>query len=404
MRRPPAVLALVLAACGGADDDAQVDRVTTTTAIAATTTEAEATTTTSTSTSTTTTAVAATTTTTEAPPEPVVFDLAELPELISELDTAVTQADPLELAGRIGGFPYAIPVPAGSTIARVDTVIRADADVREHEFTYSVVAPGGTVPDVDITLDDNGPGSVAITEIWDPIMADLGFERANSTGSDPGDPGGPNSVNHVYVPTESAPPTVNGLPATPGNVFVWSSEDITGAASGLDPVDPVGGYRIDADADLAASSPLGVPLLAAIADLVPRPDGAELARATVRLETRSPNAFEIDRGVHYVSISFEWTATPGSTVDDVAAVYADGSVFRDDQLLPAEASFFEDGVYDPAEVGVYGDTDRRLPLLLLRRYEGTLWIEESSDPAEPVTISYDVALNPNDPELAPAAG
>lgn len=398
-------IGLVLAACGGGNDAEPAGTAggpETTSAPEATTTTSDAgTTTTAPPTDETTSTAAATTTVPE--PEPAVFDLAELPPLITDLESAVTSGDPLELARRIGGFPFEIPVPEGSVIDRIDTDVRAADDVVFHEFTYSAVAPGGVVPDVDITLDDNGPGSVEITEIWDPIMAELGFERANSTASDPGDPGGPNSVNHVYVPTEGAPAGVNGVPATVGNVFVWSDEDVTGAASGLDPRDPVGGYRIDADAELAPSGPLGVPLLAAIGGLVPLPDGASLDRAVLRLETRAPDAYEIDRGAHYVSISFEWTAAPTATVDDVATFYADPLIFVDD-LMAAEPSFFEDGVYEPAEIGAYGDADRRLPLLLLRRYEGTLWIEAPSEADDPVTISYDVALNPTDVELAPSEG
>lgn len=344
-----------------------------------------------------------TTPTTIAAPEVAVFDLATLTGLITPLDTELDTADPLQIARQLVGFPVEVGVPEGSTLFRIDATVRTyDDATRTHDLSYSVIAPGGTVPDIDINLDDNGPGSAQIIEIWDPIMTALGYDRSASTGSDPGDPGGPNSVNHVYVPGETVPGYVNGVPADVGNIFIWSFEDVTGATYGSDPTNLLGGYQIDTTADVAASEPFAVPLLQAIADRMPVPDTAELTDGTIRLETRRDDAFEIDRGKHYVSVSLTWTTS--TTTDELADFYTDGSLFDGEVLMAAEASFFNEDEYEPAVIGQYGDTDHRLPVLLARQYEGTLWIKSPSDPSDPATITYDVTLNPNDVALTAPAG
>lgn len=338
--------------------------------------------------------------TTEPAPRPVVFDLAELPAAIETLETDVATGDPLAVARLLGGFPLEVPVPAGSTLTRFDTDVDALADGGlSVEFGYAVIAPGATVPDIDITLDDNGPGSVQIVEIWDPIMTALGFDRTASTASDPGDPGGPNSVNHVYVPGEAAPTTVNGVPADVGNVFVWSTEDVTGAVYGSNPTDPLGGYRVDVDADLGPGAPIPVPLLAAIVPELPLPDTVTFDSATVRLESRSETAYEIDRGAVYLDVYVEWTAAEGVTTDDLAAFYADPSIVTGDVLRAAEPSFFDEGVWEPAELSPYGDADYRLPILVLDRYEGRLGIEEAYTEGDPASVWFRITLNPTDLRL-----
>lgn len=337
-------------------------------------------------------------------PEPTEFDLAELPALVEQL-TDITAIDPLAYAMALG-FPLDVPVPDGSTLYRVDITVdtRDEATdggaVREVGIEYSVIAPGGTVPDVDIEADDNGPGSVHVTEIWDPIMADLGYERKNSTASDPGDPGGPNSVNHVYVPTDAATMTINGVAADIGTVFVWAAEDMTGASYDSSNPPLEAGYRIDVSADVAADA-VPIPLLAAIADAMPVPDGAELVDASLRLQQRTADSFDADQGLDYLDLTIEWAAAPGATPDQLAAFYADQADFDGDVLIAAEPSFFNEGTYEPAEVSSYGDTDYRLPVLLLARYEGVLSLSAPTDDGEPAELSYRITLNPTDSVLSP---
>jgi hypothetical protein len=262
-----------------------------------------------------------------------------------------------------------------------------------------VIAPGGTIPDVDIDLDDNGPGSVQIIEIWDPIMSEIGYERKNSTTSDPGDPGGPHTVNHVYVPTEVAATDVNGSPAEIGTVFVWGDEDITGASYRSDELPLLGGYVVDLSADVDADV-VPVPLLAALLDTMPVPDGATFTNGTIRLNPRSPDSFDAEQGLNYVEITLEWDAAPGATPDELATFYTDAG-FDGDTLFPGEESFFAEGTYETGEVSTYGDTDYRLPVLFLMRYDGVLSLSASSDAGDPAEITYRVTLNPTDTVLAP---
>lgn len=333
-------------------------------------------------------------------PEPIEFDLATLPSLVERLGD-LSAVDPLAFAIELG-FPLEIGVPDGSTLYRVDQTVTArdgdDGTFNAVGSEYTVIAPDGTIPDVDIDLDDNGPGSVQITEIWDPIMTDLGYERKNSTTSDPGDPGGPNTVNHVYVPTEGAAADVNGTPADIGSVFVWGDEDVTGASYRSDSPPLQGGYRIDLSADVAAGA-VPVPILASLIDVMPVPDDAAFADASLRLIERSPDSFDANKGPNYIEITLVWTAAPGVTPDQLATFYAEAE-FDGSTLIAAEVPLSGDGPYRIGEVSKYGDTDYRLPVLLLSRYGGQISMSEAYDAGEPAEITYRVTLNPTDTELA----
>ena len=409
-------LVLALTACGGGDDEPAARPADTTTSVETTGLTSDTTAPTTTAPAPTTTAAAGATTappvatdpaTTAAPttvpaPEPVAFDLASLPTLVEQL-ADLTALDPLEYAMALG-FPIEVGVPDGSTLYRVDATVDAretDAGpINEVDTAYSVIAPGGTIPDVDIELDDNGPGSVQVTEVWDPIMTALGYERTNSTASDPGDPGGPNSVNHVYVPTPAAATDVNGVPADIGTVFVWADEDLTGASYDSSNPPLQGGYRIDLSADVGPDA-VPVPILAAIIDAMPVPDGATLTDAALRIQPRSPDSFDADKGPNYLDVTIEWAAPAGMGPDDLAAFYTDEASFDGEALIAAEVPLSGEGPYRLAEVAAYGDTDYRLALLLVQRYGGWLSLAAPYEAGDPAEISYHVTLNPTDTELAP---
>ncbi|NND74681.1 MAG: hypothetical protein HKN44_06700 [Ilumatobacter sp.] len=329
------------------------------------------------------------------PEPPPGVDLADLPTLIASVEAALAgTGDPLEMAQTLGGFPLDIPAPEGSTLYDISSRFqRLEQGTRETSFEYTTAGPGGNVPDVDINLDDNGPGSVQIIDVYDPVMAALGFERNASTASDPGEPGGPNSVNHVYVP-ETPVGTFNGIAGSAGNVFIWTDEDINGGSFSSEPI--LGGYRIDVDIDTSEDAPVPVPLLEALTAAVPTPDGMPLVAGEARIQRRSPDAFQIDRGAMYVAVRLEWEA---DDFDDVVAYYADGSVFAD-PLMAAEASFFNDGEYEPAEMYVYDGTDRRQSVLLLQRYEGLLGIDAPEEADGPVRITLDLDLDSIAPKLS----
>jgi len=409
-------LLIALAACGGGDEASSDDATSEVTASADTTDPAATTDTPNTTVAPS--ATTATPTTTAAPDPapatteaaapttvptvaPVEFDLDTLPGLVEQL-ADIAAIDPLEYA-KAFGFPLEVGVPDGSTLLRIDTTVAArasdDGSFNEFDMAYSVSAPGGTIPDLDINLDDNGPGSVQITEIWDPILTDLGYERKNSTTSDPGDPGGPNTVNHVYVPTEAASTDVNGHPADITTVFVWGDEDMTGAANDSDSPPLVGGYVVDVSADVAADI-IPVPLLASIAQAMPVPDDAAFVRAALRLIPRSPDSFGAEKGPNYLELMLEWQAAPGVTPDQLAEFYADAE-FDGDILIAAEVPLSGEGPYRLAEVSKYGDTDSRLPVLFLQRYGGMLSLSEAFQAGDPAEITYRVTLNPTDGVLAP---
>lgn len=336
---------------------------------------------------------------------PVSFDLATLPELIERSLLATTDATiaPLEIARRLLGFPYDIPVPEGSTLyeASVDPGFYDDGD--HFSFSYLAVAPGGVVPDIDITLDDNGPGSVQIIEIWDPIMAGLGFGRQNSTASDPGEPGGPNSINHVYT-TPEPQGIFNGVPGEVQPVFVWSTEDLNGWSYRSE-VEMLAGYQVDVAIATAPGAGVPIPIVAGLLELMPVPEGLALSDADVDLRRRSPDSYDADLGLVYLSVFLEWEAAPGA-LGALLDFYGDpAGVFADEALLMAgEDDFFDPGTIVRTEWTEYGSTGHRLGLLLLQRYGATLGIEAGSDPSAPIRISLQVQIDPAAGPLTPPPG
>jgi hypothetical protein len=332
------------------------------------------------------------------------FDLTSLPELVGVADAAIGDPtiEPFDVVDQIIGFPLSIGVPDGSSLLRFDATLETIGDdgVTDWLASYDAVGPGGSVDDIDITLDDNGPGSRQLTDFFDPIMIDLGFQRANTTASDPGDPGGPNSVNHEYLADDPAL-AVNGVPATLDPVFIWSTEDVNGWAFD-DSLEQLGGYSIDVAFETApetTSTPF--PLANAVIDAFPLPAGLTLNDVSIRLQQRSADSFSIDDGASFIEISITWIAAPDS-FDDVAGFYVDPTTaFTDEAVfLAASRGFSTDGTLARAVPYEYNGTDRRLDVVLLQRYGGLLGIDASVDGIEPVEVRLDLVLNPNDVLLA----
>lgn len=341
-------------------------------------------------------------TTTDAPaPEPVSFDLATLPELLDSVVRATTDPtiSPLSIARQLIGFPLEIPVPDGSRLYGISFNPYFAPEANRFEFGYDALGPDGVVPDIDITLEDNGPGSLQIIEIWDPIMAALGFERKNSTASDPGDAGGPNSVNHVYV---AANPSVdfNGVPGEVAPVFVWSTEDINGWSYNAER-EVLAGYSIDVDIETAPNAGIPAPIVNALLDLLPMPKGLELSDASVDLRNRTADSFDADKGLSYLEVLIEWEA-PADVLDEMIEFLSDPTVlFPDEQsLMAGEDDFFNEGTIARTEWSDYGAADKHLELLLLQRYGAMLSINASSDGVEPMTVSFRLIANAVDQSLA----
>jgi hypothetical protein len=337
------------------------------------------------------------------PPVPEVpeFELDTLPGLIDEAVQATSDPSisPLSIAQQLIGFPIEIPVPAGSTLLELSADPWFSADGVLFDFTYHAVAPGGAVPDIDINADDSGPGSVQVTEIWDPIMTALGFERNGRTGSDPGDPGGPNSVNHVYIPADPIG-FYNGVPGELDPVLIWSSEDINGWAYSAER-EELAGYTIDIGIETAPGAGVPIPLVNALLEQFPIPDGLTLNDTSVDLRSRPESSFDADKGLFYVDVYIEWTA-PAGMFDAVVEFYSDtATIFTDPATLMAgEDDFFNQGTIEFTEWYTYGDADQRLEILLLQRYGGSLGIEVSPDGTTPMTLSFDLELNHIAPPLA----
>lgn len=396
----------LLAACGGdsSDDDSSAQPSTTTSPQVSTTQGSDASTTTTTEPEspttegeTTTTTTAETTTTTT--PSAATLDLAEVPAFVADIVDAVAGTeDAYDLAAEFFGFGFEVTPPEGSTFYEGSVSLSAAEETARWSTSYSVIAPGGVVEDVDISLDDNGPGAAALAARYDPMMAELGFERTASTGSDPGDPGGPNSLNYVYEPPNDQQ-TINGVTGRLPNIKVWIEEDVTGA-SYRDGEDLQGGYSFDYDLVTTPGGGAPSPFVAAILQELPVPADAFLSTVRVRTNHRFADSFDIDRGSVYVTASFFWELAAGS-FDSVVDFYSDPALLDGSASLSVgEPSFFDEGFYEPAELQEGFEGRYELAILLAQRYGADLTIHPADD-SNNETLEFRIELNPNDELLEP---
>jgi hypothetical protein len=301
--------------------------------------------------------------------EPKVLDLAEIPAMLTAIDTSSADGSisPLTVAQQVVGFPIPVPVPAGSTLYRMEVTTFVGTEITEWRWLYEAFAPGD-VGDIDITAEGQGPGSIALADQYDPILADLGFGRNGSTGSDPGEPGGPNSINHVYPPLNGV--VIDGYEAEIANVKVWASEDLLFPDDTLEP-----GYRVDLDAGLASeASP--VPLLAALRASIDVPEGSIMGASSMMLWSRSEDSFDADLGLQYLEISLRWSL-PLSVGE--AVTYFNDATRLGPAWLAAKPSFFNDGEYELTSIAPSFGGGEALDVLLTDRYPGTLRIAEAGD-------------------------
>ncbi len=409
MKRSHTVLVaamLVLGACGGDSPSGEEAEASATTANDASTTTAqqtepsggaaEASTTTSTPI---TTVAEATTSTTDPVALVQVLALADIPDCIAGMvDAAAGTADTLALATEFFGFGYEIAPPDGSRFHRADVRLRASAESQRWSISYGVIAPDGIVDDVDINLEDNGPGAVGLANRYDQIMAGLGFTRIGTTGSDPGEPGGPNSLNHVYSPVDDQQ-IINGVPGRLPNIKIWIEEDIVGG-SYSDDIEILGGYSYDYDYETQPGAGSPVPLIGALLEELPLPEGVALTDARVGVNRRDPDSFNYDLGTPYVTIALEWTL-PSGTFDNAVEFYSDPTLLGNSAIfMAAEASFFDEGHYEPSTVENGSGGHQDLPMLLLQRYSARFSVGPSTE-SDPETLEFRLELNPNSPVLDP---
>jgi hypothetical protein len=333
------------------------------------------------------------------PPEPTIPAVDPLPDIGVEdipdllVDWAAASEDPsvgpLDVARRFIGFPLAVPVPEGATAFRVELdVFTGDPGIDWHwEWSYSAFA-NTAIGDIDITLEDNGPGAVELAETYDPIMAEMGWRRTGTTASDPGDPGGPNSVNHVYS-FEGEALTVGEAVATPDPTLIWLDEDLVFDDEGTP------GYQIDVNLDLP-SDVIVVPLVESLHAALPPITGSRVVEIDVSSRERDADSFDADEGLRYLQlqISMELPAGSEEAAMDTYATDLDGHVYR-----AGEESFFDPGFYEPSDPTVSGDAWRQT-ILVLDRYPGSISITTDPD-GGPAIATLDMTLEPNRELLQP---
>ncbi|MEM7143124.1 MAG: hypothetical protein AAF548_19030 [Actinomycetota bacterium] len=381
-------LSLAAAACGGDGDDDTADPTTTTQAPESTTSAPADDATDDTTDDTTTTTTEATTTTTEAPaidPIPVI-DASDIPALVAAWGAGV--GTPLELAQEIIGFPVPVEMPEGSSPYRIAVDMRGEDPTVDWYWEWAISATvDGEIPDIDIALDDNGPGSVELLETYNAMLNPLGWFQNGTVGSDPGDPGGPNSVNHVYdFDGETFP--LGEISATPGPLRVWADEELIFGEG-------IAGYRADVDLE-AQPNFIPVPMLEALFREVPVAPGARLIDISVDSFERPEDSFDAEYGTRYLEIEYVCELLPnsGPAAQEVYSVGLAGSVYQ-----PGDESFFEPGFVEFEEPTVSGDTWRQ-NVIVLDRYPGE--IEVVTDPATgAVESTVSIRLGPNRVELQP---
>ncbi len=395
-------IVLILAACGAGDNTSAIDESsagepsTMSTAQSATpsTTTPPASSRPETTTTTTT-----GTTPTQPPSGAIALDLGELPTLVADVVDAVAgDEDVYVVASEFFGFGFPIEPPNGSTLHRASATMSNVDELDRWSLAYSVVTADGAIEDIDIDIDGYGPGSIAVTDRYDPIMTELDFSRNGATASDPGDKGGPNSVNHVYIPAEEDQ-IVNGVSGRLPNIKIWAAEDIVGG-SYSDNIEILAGYRYTYDFETAAGAASPVPLIEALLGEVPVPGVATLDEVRLDMAHRSDDSFDRELGTTYVSIRISW-ALPNGTFDDAVSFLADPGVFDTSSvLIAAGQNFFDEGSYEPAVLEERYRGRQDLAVLLLERYEGMLTIWPADDSSDE-KLELSMELNPNAAVLEP---
>lgn len=363
-------VAVMAAACGdGGDEVGEPPESTTTTLDGTTTTTAapdDATTTTTT-----------TTTTVPAPTGAEPLPLEDIVDLV--LAWGEGDGDPLQLAKDITGFPLDIPVPNGTPHGIGVDLFGGDTDATwEWDWTYEVLSTE-PMPDIDIRADDPSPGYVALSDFYDPIMADLGYRRTGTTGSDPGDEGGPHSVNHVYQ-SDAETLIVNGLEAIPEPIFAWADEEQVFGEG-------VPGYQVDAPFEFEAGV-VPVPLFLTLIEHFPALDDATLVDADITSWSRPEDSFDADLGLRYFDAELVWAIDDPEGAQAQVLDELDGAVF-----VAGSESFFDPGFLEPEEPRING-TEWRQTIVFLNHYEGAVTID-----SEESTLELSIRFEPGRVEL-----
>lgn len=258
------------------------------------------------------------------------------------------------------------------------------------DWSYQALSP---IAEIDLDLDDGGPGSTNTAAIHDPIMADLGWQRKARVGSSPGSGiDAPQSVNFAYVP-DFEELSIGDLTATPVVAKAWADEELN---FGRGPDGP--GYRIDLEATLAPGL-IPVPTLATLIGNLPSVADATLTRVILRSRERSPDSFDADFGLHYIEVQLEFDLPNGSadTAYEAYSTGLDGEIYHvgsEDMLTP--------GTIRPSDPYVYNDTWSQ-DVVVLGRYPGLIKViaDQVTGDAE---ASVRITLDPNREELVPQGG
>lgn len=312
-----------------------------------------------------------------------VIDATDTPALIEAWGDGT--APTLELAQDIIGFPLDL-APASDGGAYSLSVEMEGSDTEsdwEWDWTYEAIA-ADPIGDIDIALDNNGAGSVALRDHYEPILNVLGWSYSNSTGSDPSSgAGGAQSMNHVFQ-NDAGSLRLGDIDATTNPLFVWADEDID-FRDGPD----VAGYRIDVSLDSPANF-IPVPFVDALLRETPTVPGARLVDVSLRSRDRPESSFDAEFGLRYFELEFIFDL-PVDAVDAARDVYSTGlagTVFR-----LGEESFFDPGFLEVTEPRIDGENWTQ-QVVLLDRYSGEIAVETHPESGD-VQSAVRIRLEPN---------
>lgn len=334
---------------------------------------------------------------TDPPPAVAVEDLPALVDAwgaLADPQAADPQAPgsltPDELVARLVGSPVRPPLP--DEAAGLGFTVTMTGSGPDAPWSWSWewwTGLDGVLGDIDPVLDGGGPGTRALRETYDPVLAAAGWSVVDSLVATPATPGGPTVAAVTYR-------------ADDGVVYLGQLQEIDGEPGDLLAVLSEAGTRPDGAPGptltwhLEVGAPSNfhpVPLLGDLFSAIPVAPGAVLTD----LELRSVGPGD-DEGGPRVELVYVCDLLDGSApaAQGVYRDELDGTVYAAGRLDPAAPEGWSD-----AEPTVDADGVWRQPLLVLGRYEGVIEVIPGTDGSASSRVT--VTLLPGAPEVRPPA-
>lgn len=360
-------------------------------------------------------AAVSTTSTASAPVEPLVtrateatsvtdpppaVSVADLPALVDAWGASTypsagdTQAagslTPDELVARLVGAPVRPPLPDGATGLGFTVSMTGSGPDSPWSWSWEWwTGLDGGIGDIDPVLDGGGPGTHALRETYDPVLAAAGWSVVDSLVATPATPGGPTVAAVTYR-------------ADDGVVYLGQLQEIDGEPGDLLAVLSEAGTRPDGAPGptltwhLEVDAPSNfhpVPVLGDLFSAIPVAPGAVLTD----LELRSVGPGD-DAGTPQIELVYVCDLLDGSapTAQGVYRDELDGTVYAAARLDPTAP-----GDSSGAEPSVGADGVWRQPLLVLGRYEGVVEVITAADGSASSRVA--VTLVPGAPAVRPPA-